>query len=208
MVMLHVPVPVQAPLHPEKLEPLAGVAVRVTVLPPVSLKLQPLVELVAQLIPPPVIVPLPVPSTTTVSANDEAASNSAVTFVAELIVTVHVPVPEHPPPDHPVKPEPLAGVAVRTTVAPLANGALQVAPQDMPAGAEVTVPEPVPVSETVRRAFRLKNRAVAVWSTFIVTVHAPWPAHPAPDHPPNSEPLLAVAVRVTGVPAENDPLQD
>jgi hypothetical protein len=33
METVHVPVPLHAPLHPAKLEPLAGVAVRVTFVP-------------------------------------------------------------------------------------------------------------------------------------------------------------------------------
>jgi hypothetical protein len=42
----------------------------------------------------------------------------AVTDFAELIVTVHVPVPEHAPP-HPVNDNPGAGVAVNVTEVPL-----------------------------------------------------------------------------------------
>jgi hypothetical protein len=48
-----------------------------------------------------------------------------------------------------VKVEPVAGAAVRTTLVPLAMLALQVAPQAIPAGVEVTVPLPVPGLLTV-----------------------------------------------------------
>jgi len=43
----------------------------------------------------------------------------AVTAVASLIVTVHVPAPEHPPPLHPAKLLPDTGAAVRVTAVPL-----------------------------------------------------------------------------------------
>jgi hypothetical protein len=74
----------------------------------------------------------------------------AVTVVAAVSVTVHVPVPEQPPPLQPVKVEPAAGTAVRVTVVPLAQAAIQVEPQEMPAGLLVTVPTPGPVLLTVR----------------------------------------------------------
>ena len=74
----------------------------------------------------------------------------AVTVVAALRVTVHVPVPEHPPPLQPVKIEPAAGAAVSVTAVPLVKLAEQVAPQVIPAGALVTVPLPVPAGVTVR----------------------------------------------------------
>ena len=73
----------------------------------------------------------------------------AVTVVAALIVTVQVAVPEQPPPLQPVKVEPATGAAVKVTEVPLANAAAQVAPQEMPAGALVTVPLPAPVLLTV-----------------------------------------------------------
>ena len=72
----------------------------------------------------------------------------AVTDVAALSVTVHVPVPVQPP-LQPLKIEPAAGAAVKVTAVPLANAAAQVVPQAMPAGALVTVPLPAPVLLTV-----------------------------------------------------------
>lgn len=51
-------------------------------------------------------------------------------------------------PDHPVKRYPVAGVAVRDTPEPYVNVKEQVEPQLMPAGEEVTLPDPV--LETVR----------------------------------------------------------
>jgi len=68
------------------------------------------------------------------------------------IVREQLPVPEHAPP-HPEKVEPEAGAAVSVTAVAWAKGALQVAPQLMPAGALETVPEPVPALLTVSVKF-------------------------------------------------------
>ena len=45
-------------------------------------------------------------------------ANVAVTAWAEFMVTLHVPVPEHPPPLHPANVDPDAGAAVSVTIAP------------------------------------------------------------------------------------------
>lgn len=95
-----------------------------------------------------VTVPLPVPLLLTLKVYGPA--KVAVTVLSESIVTVQEPVPEHPPPDQPVKVEPDAGVAARITVAPLVTFAVQVEPQLMPAGEEVTVPLPVPLLLTLK----------------------------------------------------------
>jgi hypothetical protein len=52
-------------------------------------------------------------------------------------------------PDQPAKLLPALGVAVRVTVVPLVKLALQLAPQLMPAGLELTVPVPEPVLLTL-----------------------------------------------------------
>jgi hypothetical protein len=91
-----------------------------------------------------VTVPLPVPALATVS-NGVVSVKVAVTVLAVVIETVHVAlVPVQPPPDQLVKVDPVAGVAVSTTLSLAANNAEQVVPQLMPAGAEVTLPVPVP----------------------------------------------------------------
>ena len=61
-------------------------------------------------------VPLPVPLVATVRFS--LAANVAVTLVAAVIATVHVPVPLHPPPDQPANDEPAAGDAVSMTTVP------------------------------------------------------------------------------------------
>ena len=63
-------------------------------------------------------------------------------------MTVHVPVPEHPPPDQPLKLEPEAGVAVTVTVVPDTKLFEQVPGQLIPEPA--TLPEPLPVNATAR----------------------------------------------------------
>jgi hypothetical protein len=72
----------------------------------------------------------------------------AVTAAAAFICTVHAPVPEHAP-DQPVKREPAAGVGVSVTEVVAPKFAVQVAPQEMPGGDEVTVPVPEPARVTV-----------------------------------------------------------
>src|ERR1700761_4758263 len=64
-------------------------------------------------------------------------------------VLVLVLVPDHAPPQ-PAKVEPDSGVAVRTTVCPSGKEAAHVAPQLIPAGLLVTLPEPEPAFPTVR----------------------------------------------------------
>jgi hypothetical protein len=149
-VMVQAAVPEHPPpLQPENVEPVAGVAVKVAMVPVVNC-----VEQVApHEIPAGALrtVPLPVPDGVTVSAKDDC-TKLAVTDVAALIVTVQGPVPVQPPPLQPENVEPAAGVAVKVTAVPLANAAEQVAPQEMPAGAVETVPVPAPafVTESVK----------------------------------------------------------
>ena len=73
----------------------------------------------------------------------------AVTVWAAPIVTAQVEAdPLHAPP-HAAKLEPAMGAAVKVTTCPDGKLAVQVAPQSSPAGAEETVPAPVPVFVTL-----------------------------------------------------------
>src|SRR5262249_39106475 len=128
------PVPVQAPFQPEKVEPVAGVAVKVTA--------GPLVKDARQGVPqeePPgarLTVRLPAPDCVRVKAKEVADGEVEVTVAVGgggvVIVTVGVPVRVQPPPLQPEKVEPAVGAAVRVTAVPLANVAEQVAPHEMP----------------------------------------------------------------------------
>jgi len=141
-------VPVQAPLQPANVEPLAAAAVSVTDVPLAMFALQ----VLPQLMPPvfEVTVPEPLPALVTVSANVAVLLlNVALTERAALIVTVQVvAVPLHEPPQPP-NVEPLAAAAVSVTEVPLLKFALQVLPQLMPVGDDVTVPLPEPLLVSV-----------------------------------------------------------
>src|SRR5262245_6833507 len=200
IVTAQVPVPVQPPLQPVKVEPAAGVAVRVTTVPVVKE-----VEHVAPHVMPAgalVMVPLPAPVLLTVSAMP-CSAKVAVTDCAALTVTVQEPVPVKPPPPHPVQLEPAAGGAVRVTAVPLANEAEHVAPHVMPAGALVMVPLPAPVLLTVSAMPCSAKVAVTDCAALIVTVQVPVPVQPPPLQPVKVEPTAGAAVRVTAVPLTN-----
>ena len=66
-----------------------------------------------------VTVPLPEPVLLTERVKVWGRSNVAVTVVAALMVTEHVPVPEQPPPLQPANVDPPAGAAVSVTTVPL-----------------------------------------------------------------------------------------
>jgi hypothetical protein len=134
-----------------------------------------------------------------------AVSKTAVTALAPSMVTVQAPVPVHAP-LHPANVEvSLPGEAVSDTTVPLAYDALQVEPQLIPAGVDVTVPEPDPVFVTVS-VCRIANVAVTAFALFIVTVQAPVPVQ-APLHPAKVDPTAGTAVRVTLVPEAYGELQ-
>ena len=138
--------PVHAPLQPVKVDVASDAAVSVTTVPVSNAALQ---------VPPQVIptgdevtVPPPVPDFVTLKVY-WILVNVAVTAWAALIVTKHVPVPVHAP-LHPANVEAPSGAAVSVTSVSESNKALQVTPQLIPAGADVTVPPPVPVLETLK----------------------------------------------------------
>jgi hypothetical protein len=126
--------------------------------------------------------------------------NVAVTVVALVTVTVHGPVPLHPPPLQPVNSEPTAGPAVSVTTVPLIKLALQVAPQLIPAGLLVTVPVPAPASVTLSMCVGLKV-AVTVLSVLMVTLHVVPDALSQPLQLLKAfPPAVEAAVSVTAVP--------
>ena len=104
---------------------------------------------------------------------------------------------------HPVEKELDVGFALRVTDDPLTMLVVLHDPellvQLIPAGVEVTIPKPVPISFTVIVGY-IWNVAVTVVAAFTVTAQLPVPLQPAPDQPVNTCPLDALAVRVTPVP--------
>jgi hypothetical protein len=119
------------------------------------------------------------------------------------MVTTHEPVPLQAP-DQPAKIEPEAAVAVSVTCVPGKKSLVQVDPQSIAAGLDVTLPEPVPALPTVSvfglggAAMRAKTAvAERFWS--IVSVQPPVPEQ-SPVQPANVEPGAAVAASLTTVP--------
>jgi hypothetical protein len=145
----HGPVPVQAPLQPAKLDPVAGVAVRVT-----SVALLNSAEHVGpQSMPAGLLatVPLPLPDLETVRVLYPPSAKVAVTVFAVSIVAVHVSGPVGvQEPLHPAKrePDPFVGVAVRVIDVALGYASEQTDPQLMLPKLLVTVPVPLPALVT------------------------------------------------------------
>jgi hypothetical protein len=193
---VQVGVPAQPLFQPVKVEPAAGVAVKVTSVPLVNAAEQ----VAPQLMPAGalVTVPVPLPAFVTVSAKG-CGANVAVTALAAFSVTVHEPVPAHAP-LHPVNIAPAPGAAVRVTSVPLLNDAEQVMPQLIPAGVLVTAPDPAPARLTVStKDCRPPKLAVTDVAALIVTVQVPVPEQP-PLQPPKVDGAVGVAVSVTTVP--------
>ena len=123
----------------------------------------------------------------------------AVTAFAAVMVTLQVPIPEHPLPLQPANLEFADGEAAKVTTVLLPKDAKQVEPQVMPAGLLVTVPLPAPVLLTVNAYVINAKLAVTAFAAFIVTLQVPIPEHPLPLQPVNVEPVDAAAVKVTAV---------
>jgi hypothetical protein len=92
------------------------------------------------------------------------------------MVNVHTELPVHAP-DHPLKPSPLAGVSERITCVfcgNIAEHAVELTEQLIPAGVLVTVPVPAPAKATVKLPPGLKAAPMLV-AAVSVTAHAPVP---------------------------------
>ena len=87
--IVQLPVPVQAPLHPAKVEPAAALTVRVTLVPPAKVAL----HVPGQLMPAGVLVtvPEPVPATLTVSGNVVVPVQPGKLKVAMRVFQLKVP---------------------------------------------------------------------------------------------------------------------
>ena len=187
IVTTHAPLPVQSPDQLMNVPP-DGVSVTIVR----SLKSAAHVPEL-QLMPAGDDVTVPVPAIVTLSVR--VGTKFAATVVDALSVTVQSAVPEQPPPVQPVNAEPASAAAWSTTIESVSKSAAHVPPQLMPAGVDVTVPEPVPVFVIVS-VLRSTNVAVIVTGPFIVGVHVPVPEQPPPLQPAKRDPLEAVAVSV------------
>jgi hypothetical protein len=129
---LQLPVPLQAPPQPEKVEAADGVAVIVTLAFAACCALQPEPPLELHCRPAPEMVPLPVPATWAESRYVTSVPwNSALTTFALLIVSVHVVVVEalqSPPQSVKSLLDPDAGTAVSVSVVFCASDAVQPEP--------------------------------------------------------------------------------
>lgn len=76
---------------------------------------------------------------------------------------------------------------------------MHVAPHEMPAGLDVTVPVPVPFFVTVNACCVSVKFAFTAFIAVIETLHVPVPVH-APPQPVNVEPVVAAGVNVTIAP--------
>jgi hypothetical protein len=196
--------PEQAPVQPEKAFPEAGVAVRVTTVPPAKLWLHPLEP--AQLIPAGFEVTLPLPPTVTCSESFcTTAAKVAPTLSAPFNVTVQEAALPEQAPVQPTKALPEAAEAVRVTAVPFAYDWLQVpAPaQSMPAGFEVTDPAPPTVTCSASICTAGAKLAATLCVVLIASTQLDAPPEHAPLHPRNAWPDAGAAFSVTIVPCVN-----
>jgi hypothetical protein len=178
-------------------EGLAHPSVTLPVVPGVAVSSKPKTAL-----PPGGVLAVPgVPGATEMVTGELLLLNVAVTASVAVMVTEHPAVPLHPAPAQPAKVEPSEGDAVSATTCPLAKLAEHVGWQEIPAGALLTVPVPLPASVTVSVKFvvDLLNVAVTVCAAVIVTEQLAIPEHP-PLHPAKVEPDAGVAVSATTCP--------
>jgi len=140
-------------LQPEKLEPAAGVTVKLTCeIRSEKPNVHPWVEPEEQSMPGGVLTTLPFPSPATFTVSTLARVNDVVASRGASSVSMHGPFAEQPP----VQPSKLAMLdasAVSVTIVPVGNIAKHGPPpmfeQLMPGGELVTVPGPLPITLTV-----------------------------------------------------------
>jgi len=140
IVTTQLPVPLQAPDQPAKVDPAAGMADNETTVPWFADSEQS----APQSMPAPVTVPVPVPDLET-DKTYVLSVNAAPTDFAPSIVTTQLPVPLQAP-DQPAKVEPASAEAVSVMAAPWATLTLQPVLQSIPE--TLTPPDPAPVRVT------------------------------------------------------------
>lgn len=193
--------------NPPKVDPAAGVAVRVIVVPAANKATQKPSEqeMPAGLL---VIVPLPSPSLFTLRVK-VARVNVAVTLFAASIVTVHcLGLPASGA--HPLQPtnvEVAFSAAVSVTTVLIGYVPAQSLAHAVPLVVPVTVPVPVPDLLTVRANALSVKVAVTVCACVSVTVQSPVAFRHAPLQPVKIEFASALAVSVTTVPLAYNSVQ-
>src|SRR5687767_12216808 len=114
------------------------------------------------------------------------------------MVTVQVSFAPEQPPNQPPNIEPVDGTARSVTTDPAANAWTQFGRQEMPAGAEVTRPSPLPTTATCSGRFRV-NVAVTDFAALMNTTQVFDEPEQSPDQPANTASDAGRAVRVTFV---------
>jgi hypothetical protein len=192
------------PVKLTKVEPASAVAVRVTEVP-LSNACVCEVQAVPQEIPAGLDVTLPVPLPLFVNARLYWRLKVTVTLAAAVMLTVQlVPLVLV----HPLKltnREPASAIALSVTDVPLSNGCvceMQAAPQEIPAGVDVTLPVPVPLFVSARLYWRLKV-AVTLRAADIATVQVAPLVESQPLKLTNRDPGSGAAVNVTDTPVLN-----
>lgn len=186
-------VPVQAPAQPVKADSATGVGTSVTEL---SRGIS-LLQVLPQLMPAgvettlPVLLPLRVIDRVWCVSEKVAPTKTASFIVTEQVSDVPLQAPVQP-----VKADPATGLAVSFTTVRLLITARHELPQLMPAGAEVTLPPPVPSRVTSSVWVIRVNVAVTLRAAFIGSSQAPVPVQ-APVHPAKREPAAGVGVSDT-----------
>jgi len=118
-----------------------------------------------------------------------------------LGVTTQAPAPLQPPPQ-PAKLEPGSGFSLSASDEPVCTVVLQVPGQSIPAGLEVTRPEPLPVGETLTRTVpgggggSAEKEAMTLWSALRARSQVEVPEH-APCQPSNFQPASGSATSWT-----------
>ena len=188
-----------APPQAVKTLPCDGVAVSTTVVPPVNAA----AHADGQSTPAGALATLPAPVTFTWRASKGV--NVAVTLCAAVMDTAQVgpALDWHAPPQR-EKTLPCDALAVRATVVPLGKSARHTDPHEMPAGALVTVPEPLALTWSPNTRVKL---APTVCAAVIDSVHVgPLLDSQSPVQPLNVLPSATVAVSVTLVPSAKSAL--
>jgi hypothetical protein len=203
------PVPLQSPPHPPKLDPADGTAVSVTAVASGNGALQVPDAMPApseQAIPAGVLETVPAPAPEPVTVSGRNGTKFAFATSAAEAARMHVGATPLHAPLHPAKDEPIAALGVSVIVAPSTKLATQfplVAPattlQLIPSGALLTDPLPAPKAATVTER-NARKRACTARGVFAVTVQPGRAPVQSPLHPAKALWLPGAAVSVIAVP--------